>query len=215
MSSSLARRSNIEITVFGFLVSLTLKGSLDTAYSQTVSVATTWSEMLYAVWVPTSFLLFVFLITLLRFVYGAYRFHEEAREASADIEPGVQLWNIFATLLLFVFFYITGLSIQHAEPFFIGLIVVHLWDLIWFIVTVVFTNSLGSNIKRVIRNFVIIDALTILLLAVTISYLRDSYRNQAAFIMLVAAAADLLWNRKFFFHPEEWRKQNSKLEGQV
>jgi hypothetical protein len=67
------RRGTIEITLFGFLVSLTLKGALDTAYGHSVPTVTSALDLLYAVYVPASLLVIVFLLTLLRFVYGARR----------------------------------------------------------------------------------------------------------------------------------------------
>ncbi len=208
-------RANIEISLFGFLVSLTLKAGLDTAYKDTITKVTSGSELLQTVLVPASLLLIIFLITLLRFVYGAYRFNDEAQESHTKLKSWAQLWNISATLMLFVFFYVTGLSIQHAKPFFIGLIVVHVWDLIWFVSTVVSSDILASNLRKVMQKFIVIDLVTILLLGLTMYLFNGHYRGKAALVMLSLAFADLYWNRQFFFHPEEWRKSTPKAEEQT
>jgi nucleoside 2-deoxyribosyltransferase len=208
MSSAPSGRkpSNIEITLFGFLVSLSLKGGLDTAYSHSVTNATSWPEFMQAIWIAPSFLLFIFLITLLRFIYGAYRFHEEAQQSSTKLGLKAQLWSIGATLVLFVLFYVTGLSIQHAKSFFLSLMLIHAWDFIWFTSMLVLAKSL----KRVAWTFILLDLLTILIIFVLIYLLPEPHRNIAAGMMLFLAAADLFFNREFFFQPEEWRKQNSQ-----
>lgn len=199
------RRGTIEITLFGFLVSLTLKGALDTAYEHSIPTVTSAVDLLYVVFVPTSLLIIVFLLTLLRFVYGAYRFHEECQEASISLKSWAQLWNIAATLVLFVFFYLTGLSIQHAQPFYVGLIAVHLWDFIWFASIVVSTDSLTNNLRKIMHKFIVIDLVTVGSLALTLLFFSTKYRGKAAGVMFLFAIIDFAWNRKFFFHPVEWR----------
>lgn len=206
------RRGTIEITLFGFLVSLTLKGALDTAYGHSVPTVTSAVELLYAVFVPASLLMIVFLLTLLRFVYGAYRFHEECQESATNLKSWAQLWNIAATLVLFVFFYLTGLSIQHAQPFYIGLIVVHLWDLIWFVSIVVWTDNLTEILRKIMARFIVIDVVTVVLLALTLLFFSTKYRGKAAVIMFLLAIIDFIWNRKFFFHPAEWRASQPRKE---
>ena len=198
-------RGTIEITLFGFLVSLTLKGALDTAYGHSIPTVTSAAELVYAVCIPASFLVIVFLLTLLRFVYGAYRFHEECQLGTTNLKSWAQLWNIAATLVLFVIFYLTGLSIQHAQPFYIGLIAVHLWDFIWFVSIVAWTGNLTGNLRKIMQNFIVIDVVTVVLLALTLLFFSTKYRGKAAVVMLVLAIIDFIWNRKFLFHPEEWR----------
>lgn len=198
------RRGTIEFTLFGFLVSLTLKGALDTAYGHSVPTVTSALDLLYAVCVPASLLVVVFLLTLLRFVYGAYRFHEECQESSTSLKPWAQLWNIAATLVLFVFFYLTSLSIQHAQPFYIGLIAVHLWDLIWFVSIVVWTDNLTGPLRNTMYKFIALDIVTIGMLMATLVF-SPAYRGKASVIMLSLAIIDFIWNRKFFFYPAEWR----------
>jgi hypothetical protein len=201
-----SRRGTIEITLFGFLVSLTLKAALDTAYGHSIPTITSALDLLNTLCVPASLLVIVFLLTLLRFVYGAYRFHEECQESSTTLKPWAQLWNIAATLILFVFFYLTGLSIQHAQPFYIGLVAVHLWDFIWFASIFVWTNNLTDILRKTMTKFIVIDVATVGLLALTLVS-TNKYRGKAAAIMFVLAIIDFVWNRKFFFHPVEWRAQ--------
>src|SRR4051794_2488649 len=99
--------ANIEIVLLGFLVSLTLKGALDTLFDKTIPADRTASALLGAVFNRADFQLVVFLVTLLRFVYGAFRFHEEEPD---DLPRWVLVWNLTAMLLLFVLFYIAGLA---------------------------------------------------------------------------------------------------------
>ena len=96
-------RASIELIIFGFMVSLTLKAGLDTAYSKSITTATTWTELWHHILVWPSLQLLIFLFTLVRFVYGAYRTLEVVEESSEELERWVLIWNIPGMLMLFIF----------------------------------------------------------------------------------------------------------------
>lgn len=198
--------ANVETVLFGLLVSLTLKIALDTAYGTSLVAATDEGEMLRVLNAPRSALLAVFLFTLLRFVYGSYRINDEVQNSPVEEGALPRFWNLVATLVLFVLFYATGLSVRHAGTFFISLLAVHAWDWLWLVSMALFSKVAG--LKKVMKQFVIIDSLTIIALASSI-WLTDSiHRNVAIALMIVFGLADFAWNRDFFFRPSVWRERN-------
>jgi hypothetical protein len=213
MTSPHRARTNIEIIVCGFLVSLTLKASLDTTYGKLVPNATTWSELWHAVVTWPSLQLLIFLFTLIRFVYGAYRVHEVFEESPGAFEAWLVAWNMVGTLMLFVLFYLTGLSVQNAGPFYTSLVVVHCWDLLWFIIPAICSNKIDGDLKSVMRRFLAVDLLTVLLL-VGLAFANYHLAITGAVVMVLVGMTDLLWNRRFFFHPNSWRSIGQIAEGQ-
>ena len=198
--------ANVETVLFGLLVSLTLKIALDTAYGTSLVAATDEGEMLRVLNAPRSALLAVFLFTLLRFVYGSYRINDEVQNSPVEEGALPRFWNLVATLVLFVLFYATGLSVRHAGTFFISLLAVHAWDWLWLMSMALFSEVAG--LKKVMRRFVIIDTLTIVALA-SLIWLTDSiHRNVAIALMIVFGLADFALNRDFFFRPSVWRERN-------
>jgi hypothetical protein len=195
---------NVETTLFGLLVSLALKVALDTAYGNTLVSATSEEELWGAMNVPRSALLLAFFFTLMRFIYGSYRIDDEVQNSSAVEGTLPRFWNLVATLVLFVLFYATGLSIRHAGPFFISLLAVHVWDLLWFISMALVTKVTG--LKPVMWRFIAIDVLTIAALALSIWLPGGVHRNVAVALMFVLGILDFALNRDFFFRPTEWRK---------
>jgi hypothetical protein len=198
--------SSVETVLFGLLVSLTLKVALDTAYGTLLIAATSEAELLRVLNVPRSWLLLIFLFTLMRFVYGSYRINDEVQTSPVDEGALPRFWNLIATLVLFVLFYATGLSIRHAEPFFISLLAVHAWDLVWLVSMALFSKVAG--LKKVMWRFVVIDVLTIAALASSIWLAGGVRRNVAISLMFVFGLADFVWNSDFFFRPAAWRKTN-------
>lgn len=202
--------ANIEITLFGFLISLTLKVALDTAYGSSLIGAKSISDLLGAVSVPASWLVLVFMVTLLRFVYGAYRINDEVQNTPNDVQgASARFWNLIATLVLFVLFYATGLSVRHARPFFIALLAIHAWDFVWLV-----SMAIALRRERVLRNvmskFIVIDTATVALLAFLIWYFPDHFRGKAVVLMIALAVADFIWNANFFFHARDWRSRASE-----
>lgn len=212
MTPTKRTRTNIEIIVCGFLVSLTLKASLDTTYGKSVPSATTWYDLAHAVLTWPSLQLLVFLFTLIRFVYGAYRVHEVFEDSTGVFEPWLVAWNMVGTLMLFVLFYLTGLSVQNASPFYASLVVVHLWDLLWFIIPAICSNKIHGDMRSVMRRFLAVDLLTAILLLVGLLFFPNHLRIAGTLIMALLGVVDLGWNRKFFFHPNSWRSTSELAE---
>lgn len=198
--------ANVETMLFGLLISLTLKVGLDTAYGTSLVAATSEAELLRVIYVPRSALLLVFLFTLMRFIYGSYRISDEVQNLPTDEGALPRFWNLVATLVLFVLFYATGLSIRHAETFFISLLAVHAWDLLWLSSMAFFSKVTG--LKRVMRNFVVIDFLTIVALALSIWLPGGVHRNVAITLLLALGLADFIFNGDFYFRPTVWRANN-------
>ncbi len=123
------RPIDIEMIPYGLLVGLILKSGLDTAYSKSLPYVTTWHGLWGAICVSSSLQVFIFLITLIGFVFGAYRVHEEFKKSHEKLIGWGSL-NFVGTLVLFILFYITGLTIKNAEPFYACLGIVHFWDFI-------------------------------------------------------------------------------------
>jgi hypothetical protein len=199
--------ANIELVLLGFLVSVTLKGALDILFGKTVPAVATARGLFAAVFNSSLWQLGVFLLTLLRFVYGAYRFHEEEPE---ELPRWVLVWNLTAMLLLFVLFYITGLAIIHPVPFYLTFGFAHGWDFVWFVVSIKSTG-LPEPLKKVARTFVLIDVLTVgllwLLWWLLYRYITlRAFSASAAIIMFLLAALDIMLNADFFFRPEKWRE---------
>jgi hypothetical protein len=196
-------RANIVILICGFLVGLTIKGSLDAAYSKLILEATTWTELWHSVVKSPSLQLLIFLFTLVRFVYGAYRVHEVCEEISGTLASWITAWNIPGTLGLFLLFYINGLSVHNATPFYASLIVVHLWDLAWFVVPTAFSKKIDKDLKSVMRSFLVIDVVTVALLAVALA-IQSYLAIAGALIMIAMGIIDFRVNRKFYFD-QNWR----------
>src|SRR6266516_548208 len=109
------KRQILELTLLGFLVSLVLKGTMDNLFAKEIEEARDLAQFWQAVWTPLLFQFAVFVFTLTRFMYGAYRFHE----AEPPLQnPFFLLWNTFGTLILFVLFYFAGLTIRNSAIFY-------------------------------------------------------------------------------------------------
>jgi hypothetical protein len=190
--------TSIELIIFGFMVSLTLKAGLDTAYSKTIPTATIWTELWQHILVWPSLQLLIFLITLVRFVYGAYRTLKVIEESPEELERWVLIWNIPGMLILFVLFYIASLSIQQPEPFYTSLIAIHIWDFFWFSILALFSHQFVFAHK-----FLMIDVLTLILLFSILNFSDDYLAISGAIAMVFLSVLDFLWNGSFFFYPNK------------
>ena len=156
---------------------------------------------------PATLQIGIFLITVVRFVYGAYRFQEEG---PGELPRGALVWNLVGTLVLFALFYITGLAILDADTFYRAMIYVHVWDLLWF--AILFTAFRGSKgiTKKVIISFIILDLLTVVWLLFIQAHLHSHFMGKAEISMIVFAVLDFAWNHEFFFSPDAWRDKQLK-----
>lgn len=195
--------TNIELVIFGFLASLTLKAALDTGYAAPVTGATDWQHLKEAFFSNVSLQVLVFLATLVRFIYGAYRVSEVGRKLE-DI--GILAWIVPGLLVLFAIFYVTGLSVRSPAHFYFLLGIAHLVDLVCFIIPIVVANNLELRLRKVLKIFLGIDLLTIIVLGVILVLCASpSVSYWGASVMVIAAALDFIWNRRFYFYPDRWQ----------
>ena len=185
----------------GILVGLALKAGLDAAYSDATKSPglTSFGAFWQIIWSTPLIQVVIFLLTLIRFIYGAHRILETVEESSPTLEWWANLWNILGMVMLFVFFYMTGLCVLHPIAFYSGLIAVHVWDFLWFLRFTSSSDALGKELKYVMRRFMWIDFLTVAILTVLVWPLRDWAVAGGAIVMVLLAVVDAIWNYKFLF----------------
>ena len=185
----------------GVLVGLALKAGLDAAYSDAtkspslVSLEAFWQ----VIWSTPSVQLLIFLLTLVRFVYGAHRVLETLEDSSATLEWWADLWNILGLVVLFVFFYMTGLCVPHPVAFYSGLVAVHTWDFLWFLRFTSSSDALGRELKSAMRRFMWIDSMTVGALILIVWPLKNWVVAGGAIVMVLLALVDAVWNYNFLF----------------
>ncbi len=203
-------RQNLELVVLGILVGLILKSSLDITFaeqvkrlSQNEGQGLSVPELIRTFWTPRLFLFCVFLFTLLRWVYGAYRFHEA-------LPPDPKLWVFFVDAIgmigLFVLFYLAGMSVRSARPFYIFFLILHAWDFIWFLPLWWF-QSLPSALNSVAIKFIAFDLLTLVLLGFLLWYLANRgnwLQAVAGSVLILIGIMDFICNYAFYFS-ESWQ----------
>jgi hypothetical protein len=202
MSSKL---TNIELTIFGFFASLTVKAVLDTAYGKTVPLLATPFALYHAAWSPVSIQVVVMVFTFMRFVYGIYRLHEGHNELDT-LETWVIVWITPSLVVLLILFYIAGLCVPNPEAFYAALIGVHAWDIVAFLLPMALSKQLkGHPIRHTFRRFLALDFLTVLVLTAVVLAMDNvrevSYIGAAA--MVLFGIADFWWNHDFFFPPQK------------
>ena len=102
-------------------------------------------------------------------------------------------------MVLFVIFYIAGLSVGSAGLFYATLALLHCWDLLWFILPAAFSDRLSDALKQACRRFL----LTIPSLILVLAYAADYVSIIGGALMLLIVAVDFLWLRQFYFPPAE------------
>jgi len=185
----------------GVLVGLALKAGLDSAYAKAIAEQgpSTFADLQEILWSAPSVQVFVFLITLLRFVYGAHRLLDCLETQQPKLEWWTSLWNIFGMLMLFVFFYMSGLSVRHPVPFYTCVVAVHVWDWIWFNRFTSSSDSLPTDVKVIMRRFMWLDAATVVALVPMIAFIQTTAVWLGAIIMIILAVVDAWWNFSFLF----------------
>jgi len=145
----------------------------------------------------------VFFFTLVRFMYGAYRYHEED---PPRMDAMFLLWNIISMLLLFVLFYFAGLTIRNADTFYMLIAVVHGWDTIWFTVTQHWTKG---KTKYLLIRFIVLDLLTVAVLGAfwKLGMFRPDQSRRLLWcggsMLIIIGLVDFIWNKKFYFPSED------------
>lgn len=148
----------------------------------------------------------------MRFLYGAYRFHEEESNSLGPPELWMPIVNVFGNMSLFILFYVTGLAIRHPYAFFSFLVLVHFADLLWFC-TVLFSRVVPKKLRKVMRCFVGIDLATCAILGFLVYADKQWHWGDIWFVTLGATAMvilgvlDILVNGQFFLNSSNWQSQ--------
>ena len=160
------KSDSIDKVIIGLFVSLVLRAALDTAYGHQTNLSVDTNGRLTsftgAVFRSTTLNVAAFIVTLVRFIFGAYKLGEEA--AVRNCGPIKRIWNTFAPMVLFGLFYLTGLWVKWTGLFYAGLLLVHVWDLLWLsVVSGSHGNKLGNEAKNALNSFIALDIVTVLL----------------------------------------------------
>lgn len=150
-------------TVLGVLFAFTFEKALESCLESVggyPDVSSLYSQIIAYPWTYASTLaqLAAFLITLFRFYAGSYRFHQEQPAKTNDY--GV-LIDLGSTAILFIGFYIAAVLVPTSRLFlaFVGLF--HLIDLLWFVLSGVFT-TFSPHVQKVLRHYQAYDVMTII-----------------------------------------------------
>jgi nucleoside 2-deoxyribosyltransferase len=197
-----SNRTNLELALLSILFGLIVKNTLDAAFKDEVtnfarnSNTTTLTQAALFIR-PELWEFIVFLVTLLRFVYGAYRFHE-----AIPTHPPLGPFVIDTTGLigLFIIVYAAGMCIRNAPAFYRFFLFFHVWDLVWFgLLQLVF--PLQGMLRDVATSFLIFDAITIIGL-VPILYWAPAHKGAlqvlGGLLLLLVGAADIFYNYWFY-----------------
>jgi len=196
--SATTKKAILELSLLSVLVSLVLKGTMDSLFAKEIIEDPKLTHVVQIVWTATLFQFSVFFFTLIRFMFGAYRFHESEPPLK---HPFFLLWNTIGMLILFVLFYFTGLTIRNSMSFYALSLVIHIWDFIWF-TPLVF--ALNGDLKTLVGRFMILDTATVLVLGLFLwcRYFHSGpntllWRGGAALFSI--GIFDFVWNRRFYF----------------
>lgn len=159
-----ANRERIEKVVIGFIVSLVLKATLDTAYGKADNTTGLFGLLgvLYTLNVVS------FLTTMVRFVFGVFRIGEDMPPAKRLL---ISLVNFSSSLILFLGFYLAGLLIKDTAGFYHAIIAVHLVDAAWFMVArqAFFGKPFSDDekaLRKIFLQFFWIDIVTVVLVGI-------------------------------------------------
>jgi nucleoside 2-deoxyribosyltransferase len=215
-SNSKKPRANIELILLGFLVSLILKGLLDHIYGADIEHAKGWREIGAVIWNAHPLEVFVFLFALLRFMYGAYRFHELGPTSARSNRV---LWDLVFTVLLFIGFYFASLSIKYQPiQFYEIFAATHFIDLLWFLPLIRLPPRLfsaGEDFgEEAAPRFVVLDCATIFSFlgffwwsGLIRSLPAPSHSlDWLGWTLILIGVLDLWWNSRFYFHKIDFRK---------
>jgi hypothetical protein len=153
-------------TFISILLGLVLANSLDICFknaSHYEGIVAALRAVIERGWfsaIVTSQLL-ILLFSLVRFYLGSSRYHEEVPE----IDGGAYrlLIDLIGAISVFVSFYITSVLIKNTNLFYVGFGLIHIVDLGWFVVAILFLH-LKPGIKKVAKWYIIFDALTVIVL---------------------------------------------------
>jgi nucleoside 2-deoxyribosyltransferase len=206
--SSQRPRQNLELTLLTLLAGLILRNTMDIAFKQEAQNAVdahpkndpanynVGSALISIMWRKELPEFAIFLITLLRFVYGAYRFHEVLRS-----HPPLWIFIIDAVGMIGVFIIVNlaGMCVRNALLFYGLFLLFHAWDFFWFTLLYIL-SPLPDDLARVAFSFIVFDLATMVFLGLVLRYLRASAALQYAafFLLLGIGLLDGWWNYSFY-----------------
>ena len=211
--------------ILAVLIAIILKGTLDSFFPALIAGRSL--RELYEAWPPTrktwlrGAQLFVFLILLARFYWGAFRYNQEHAMGKT---VGVIIVNLLGTFGLFSLFYVACINVWTIDLFYALILVVHVFDVLWFTVARVRLPT-SSPLTGVVGWFIWWDVLTFVAYASAYFLLRDRFwagrdtllQVSLLAVLLVISLLDwaVLWD--FYFRPEKWcqKAQRAQTVGQA
>jgi nucleoside 2-deoxyribosyltransferase len=210
-SSTHGSRANLELIILGILVGLIFRTTLDAIFKTDLEALTkpdaatvSWRDIIQLFRKHHMWMFPVFLLTLLRFVYGSYRFHETLPK-----ELPILVFLIDAAGLMgdFVFFYLAGQSITKTALFLRLFVLVHLWDFLWFFLlnlALYFYKVPGFDqaLSEVSYVFLAIDLATAILLLILMQFLKrwpNGLEFLSILLLLGIGYYDFYRNYPFYF----------------
>jgi hypothetical protein len=206
---------SVGVLFLGILLGLALKAALDTSFkniSQYSTLVEAWNGFNTDLARNILFTaqLVIFLITLTRFYWGSYRYHEETPEARG----GALALGLGGTVFLFSAFYVTALVVRTTVMFYVGLFVIHVSDFIWFLLAITkFRDELHHDMQSVASWFLLFDVVTgaFLLLFGIIASLHSTAWFVWQWLALASVAVVGAWDvRKFwsfYTNGSDWREK--------
>lgn len=158
----------------------------------------------------------IFLVLLARFYGGAFRFNAEQPPGATMVDAAL---NLVGTFALFSLLYVTALNIWTLDLFYVFVVVMHVFDFVWFFIVLQRLEA-GSPLHQPVKLFLLFDLLT--LLAFTALFVPSSFRTgildrsylsyqwSALLVLLVVSVGDWVWLRDFYFRPDRWRQEHQR-----
>lgn len=189
--------ARLEFTLLGIFFGLIVKGSIDALFARRLRRSKTVAEFIHIIWTPTTFQFTVLLLTLVRFMYGAYRFYEVEPQRS----PAYLVWNTFVMIFLFILFYFAGLAVSRTRTFYSLIVGIHACDFLWFLVTRFYTADVPA--RDVLCRFLSLDVGTVISVTMLLVVLRDTKGHSllwiGGIILLLIGGLDIWLNQAFYF----------------
>ncbi|MDX6529696.1 MAG: hypothetical protein QOH41_1986 [Blastocatellia bacterium] len=105
--------------------------------------------------------LLILVFSLVRFYLGSSRYHEEVPETDGGVYR--LLIDLIGAISVFVSFYITSVLIKNTNLFYVGFGLIHIVDLGWFCVALLFLD-LKPQMETVAGWYIVFDILTVVVL---------------------------------------------------
>lgn len=158
----------------------------------------------------------VFLVLLARFYGGAYRFNQEHAHDPQNNSIFGTILNVVGTFGLFSLFYVAGVNVWQIDKFYLIVLLVHIFDLLWFIVFLVKYND--SRLAGPVSLFLVWDILTIVAFGILagiywtefLDHAHLKFQIRTLIVLFAISVIDWIVLRNFYFNPEKWRKRTTK-----